>query len=456
MVQTATAPLGRLSELQRRIGMTVLLLVVYRLGVFIPTPGVDKDALAAFFDASKGTIVSLFNLFSGGALEQFSVLALGIMPYITASIIFQLLAKVFPPLEEIQKEGELGRRRINQYTRYATVALCIVQSAVMARGIEALTDPLGRPIVIHPGWGFRLTAMITLTTGAVFLMWLGERITESGIGNGISLLIFAGIVARAPAALSNTYTAVESGEMQPFTLFLLAAMMILVLLFIVWVESAHRRIPVQYPQRVVGRKMYQGQSSFLPLRLNTAGTIPPIFASSLLFFIPTIAQFTQNIPAPAEGAGPGAGLYYQFARFINELGTYFRPGGGYYIYEVVYATLIVIFAFFYTAVTYDPVDVADNLRKNGGFIPGIRPGQRTAEYIDAILSRLTSVGALYLVAICLLPELLSTKAGVPFYFGGTSIFTQLRGLLRKPQSHAWLAPADGIEEVLPWRDSKLS
>ncbi|MEW6778050.1 MAG: preprotein translocase subunit SecY, partial [Bdellovibrionota bacterium] len=296
-----------------------------------------------------------------------------------------------------------------------------VQSVVMASGLESLTDPLGRPLVVHPGWGFRVTTAITLTTGTAFLMWLGERITERGIGNGISLIIFAGIAARVPAALTNTYSAVESGEIQPFSLFLVGGFMIVVLFFIVWFERAHRRIPIQYPQRVMGRRLVQGQSSFLPLRLNTSGVIPPIFASSLLFFIPTIAQFTQEVQAPAEGAPPSEQWYFRFASGLNHIAGYFQPGGGYYVYELLYGVLIVLFAYFYTAVTFDPVDVADNLRKNGGFVPGIRPGQRTAEYIDTILSRLTLIGSLYLVIVCLLPSFLSQGAGVPFYFGGTSL-----------------------------------
>lgn len=411
----------RLSEVQRRIGFTVLMLLVYRLGVVVPTPGVDKEALAAFFEGAQGTILSLFNLFSGGALEQFSILALGIMPYITASIVFQLLVKVFKPLEEIQKEGELGRRRITQYTRYATIGLCIVQAAVMARGLESLTDPLGRPIVTNPGWGFRAISVVTLTSGTALLMWIGEKITERGIGNGISLIIFAGIVARVPAAISNTYRSVDSGELQPFMLFLLGIFMVGVLIFIIWMERAHRRIPVQYPQRMQGRRMVQGQQSYLPLRLNTAGVIPPIFASSLMFFIPTLAQMTQGMGEAPANAGFLVDAYYSLAHMLNRVASYFQPGGGYYVYEIIYGAMIVLFAYFYTAITFDPFDVADNLRRNGGFVPGIRPGNRTAEYIDRILTRLTFLGAVYLVAVCLLPSLLSTEMGVPFYFGGTGL-----------------------------------
>ena len=410
-----------MSEVQRRIGFTVLMLLVYRLGVVVPTPGVNKDALAAFFEGAQGTILSMFNLFSGGALEQFSIFALGIMPYITASIVFQLLVKVFPTLGEIQKEGELGRRRITQYTRYSTIALCIVQAAVMARGLESLTDPLGRPIVTNPGWGFRAISIVTLTSGTALLMWIGEKITERGIGNGISLIIFAGIVGSVPAALSNTYSALDAGELQPFTLFLLGIMMLGVLVFIIWMERAHRRIPVQYPQRMQGRRMVQGQQSYLPLRLNTSGVIPPIFASSLMFFIPTIAQMTQGIGEAPEQASGFTQLLYAAAHMLNRISAYFQPGGGYFVYEIVYGTLIVLFAYFYTAITFDPIDVADNLRRNGGFVPGIRPGHRTAEYIDRILTRLTFIGAVYLVGVCLLPSILATEAGVPFYFGGTGL-----------------------------------
>lgn len=401
--------------------MTILLLLVYRLGVVVPTPGVDKEALRAFFEASEGTIVSLFNLFSGGALEQFSIFALGIMPYITASIVFQLLVKAFKPLEEIQKEGELGRRRITQYTRYLTIGLCVVQAAVLARGLESLTDPLGRPLVLDAGWGFRLLTILTLTAGTAFLMWIGERITERGIGNGISLIIFASIVAAVPSAISNTYAALTAGELQAFTFFLLLGLMLAVLIFIVWIERAHRRIPVQYPQRTVGRRVYQGQQTFLPLKLNTAGVIPPIFASSLMFFFPTLAQVTQGMERPGDGAPFSETLWYQIANAINNMAAYMQPGGGYFAYEIVFGVLIVLFAYFYTAITYDPADVADNLKKNGGFVPGIRPGQRTAEYIDRILNRLTFLGSIYLVLICVLPSILSTQFGVPFYFGGTGL-----------------------------------
>jgi preprotein translocase subunit SecY len=391
---------GRVPELRRRVLFTLAMLAVYRVGVAIPTPGIDGQALAAFFEQAKNTMLGLVNMFSGGALERFSIFALGIMPYISSSIILQLLTVVFPYLEKLSKEGELGRRKITQYTRYGTILLSVIQGTFISMGLERIPIPGGGSAVYHPGWSFRAMTVITLTSGTAFIMWLGEQITERGIGNGISLIIFAGIVANFPSAAITTYQFFKEGEISLFLLLALVAFMVLVIGVIIFFERAARRIPVHYAKRVVGRKMYGGQTSHLPLKINPTGVIPPIFASSILIFPATIAQFIEH----------------PYAKMISDM---LVPGTA--LYDVVYVGLIIFFCYFYTAVTFNPTDVADNMKKYGGYVPGIRPGQRTAEYIDRILTRITLVGALYISVVCILPTLLIRQANVPFYFGGTAL-----------------------------------
>jgi preprotein translocase subunit SecY len=390
----------RIPELRRRVLFTLAMLGVYRVGVAIPTPGIDGNALAAFFEQARNTMLGLVNMFSGGALERFSIFALGIMPYISSSIILQLLTVVFPYLEKLSKEGELGRRKITQYTRYGTILLSVIQGTFISMGLERIQAPGGGSVVFHPGWAFRAMTVVTLTSGTAFIMWLGEQITERGIGNGISLIIFAGIVANFPSAAITSYQFFKEGEMSLFLLLFLTAFMIAVIGFIIFMERAARRIPVQYAKRVVGRKMYGGQSSHLPLKINPTGVIPPIFASSILIFPATIAQF----------------IDHPYARMVSDL---LVPGT--LIYDLVYVGLIIFFCYFYTAVTFNPTDVADNMKKYGGYVPGIRPGQRTAEYIDRILTRLTLSGAIYVSLVCILPTLLIRQVNVPFYFGGTAL-----------------------------------
>jgi len=389
---------SRIPELRRRLWFTAMMLVVYRMGVAVPTPGIDGQALAAFFDAASSTLFGWVNLFSGGALERFSVFALGIMPYISVAIILDLLKVAWPYLDELYKEGEAGRRKISQYTRYGTVMLSVVQGLMIAVSLEHIQAPVGGSVVYAPGWSFRIITVLTVTAGSMFVMWIGEQITERGIGNGISLIIMAGIVARLPSALSTTFQFVREGEMSLFVLILILLIVVGVTGGIVYVETSQRRIPIQYARRVVGRRVYGGQSSHLPLKINTAGVIPPIFASSILVFPATVATF---LPA---------------AKNYSALLT---PGG--WVYDVVYVALIVFFCYFYTAVTFNPVDVADNLKKYGGFIPGIRPGRFTAEYIDRVLSRITLFGAIYVSIVCVLPTLLIQRFNVPFYFGGTAL-----------------------------------
>ena len=389
---------SRIPELRRRLWFTAVMLIVYRVGVAVPTPGIDGQALASFFDAASSTLFGWVNLFSGGALERFSVFALGIMPYISVAIILDLLKVAWPYLDELYKEGEAGRRKISQYTRYGTVMLAVVQGFMIAYSLEHIQAPGGGSVVYAPGWSFRIITVLTVTAGSLFVMWIGEQITERGIGNGISLIIMAGIVARLPSALSTTFQFVREGEMSLFVLIIILLIVIGVTGFIVYVETSQRRIPIQYARRVVGRRVYGGQSSHLPLKVNTAGVIPPIFASSILVFPATVATF---IPA---------------AKNYSALLT---PGG--WVYNVVYVGLIFFFCYFYTAVTFNPVDVADNLKKYGGFIPGIRPGRFTADYIDRVLSRITLFGAIYVSIICVLPTILIQRFNVPFYFGGTAL-----------------------------------
>ena len=390
----------RIPELRRKVLFTLAMLAVYRLGVAVPTPGIDREALAAFFSRVENTIFGLFNLFSGGAFEQFSVFSLGIMPYISASIILQLLTVVFPYLERLSKEGEVGRRKITQYTRYGTILISVVQGFMIAVGLEGTRGPGGEAIVLNPGWGFRVMSVITLTSGTAFIMWLGEQITERGIGNGISLVIFAGIVARLPSAITTTFQYIREGELGVLLLGFVLVLIVVVVGVIIFMEQAQRRIPVQYAKRVVGRRMYGGQTSHLPLKINTSGVIPVIFASSVLIFPATVAQFVQN-------------------PWAQTLAGYLAPGQ--WLNNIFYVGLIIFFCYFYTAVVFNPVDVAENMRKSGGYIPGIRPGQRTAEFIDRVLSRITLAGALYLAVVALLPTLLISQLNVPFFFGGTAL-----------------------------------
>jgi preprotein translocase subunit SecY len=390
----------KIPELKKRIIYTLALLIVYRIGVHVPTPGIDTVALASFFARAKGTLLGLFDMFSGGALERLSVFALGIMPYISASIILQLLTVTIPHLERLSKEGEQGRKKITQYTRYGTILLSVIQGFGISVGLEKMMSPGGAAVVIDPGWGFRIMTVMTLTAGTAFIMWLGEQITERGIGNGISLIIFAGIIARLPAAVGNTFRLLSTGEMGLFVIIILIILMVLVVAFILYVETGQRRITVQYAKRVVGRKMYGGQSTHLPLKVNTSGVIPPIFASSIIMFPATLASF---IAIP----------------WIQNIASAMRPGN--IVYETLYVGFIFFFCYFYTAVTFNPVDVADNMKKQGGYIPGIRPGKRTADYIDRVLTRITLGGAIYVSAVCVLPSILMTKFNVPFYFGGTAL-----------------------------------
>jgi len=388
-------------ELRNKILFTLALLVVYRIGVHIPVPGVNGQAVADFFANAQNTLFGLFDMFSGGGLSRLSVFALGIMPYISAAIIMELLVVVSPEIERLKKEeGEAGRKKITQYTRYGTVLITFVQGSGIAFGLQKMTSPEGMPVVPNPGIMFIIVTVMTLTTGTVFLMWLGEKITERGIGNGISLLIFAGIVARIPGALTKSFRLLSTGELTIFVLILVIAFMIAVLAFICFIETSQRRIPIQYAKRMMGRKLYGGQTTHLPLRINTAGVIPPIFASSILMFPATIANFSQ-------------------ISWLNEISAYFRPGT--LIYTLIYVALIIFFCYFYTAIIFDPKDIAENLKKQGGFIPGIRPGKNTKQYIDKILTRITFWGSLYVSAICVLPMLLINKLHLPFYFGGTAL-----------------------------------
>jgi preprotein translocase subunit SecY len=390
--------LGQAKDLQRRIFFTLGLLIVYRLGTFVPMPGIDPDRLRVFIEQTQGGILGIFNMFGGGALSRMAILSLGIMPYISASIIMQLATSMVPSLEALKKEGEAGRRKINQYTRYGTVGLATIQAYGMAVGLE------GQGLVVDPGAFFRASAVITLVGGTMFLMWLGEQITARGIGNGISLVIFIGIVAELPGALAQFFEQGRTGQINTLVIIGVLFLAVGVIYAVVFLERAQRRILIQYPKRQVGQKMFGGENSHLPLKLNTAGVIPPIFASSLLLMPTTIATFSAG--------GGDTGVLGTIAALL---------GRGQPLFLVTFAALIVFFVFFYTAVVFNPEDVAENLKKNGGFVPGIRPGKRTAEYLDFVLMRLSVIGASYLVIICLMPELLISKLNVPFYFGGTSL-----------------------------------
>ena len=396
-VLTAFQNIFKIAELKSRVLFTLALLTVYRIGCHIPTPGINGEELSKFLTEKGGALMGFFDMFSGGALSRVTIFALGIMPYISASIIFQLLTVVIPAIGKLAKEGESGRKKITRYTRYGTVVISAIQSFGIAVGLESMAQGA---FIQNPGWSFRLLTMLTLTSGTAFIMWLGEQITERGIGNGISLIIFAGIVARFPAAVVSTFRLMQAGELSLFLVIFLVLMMIGVVGAIVFIERGQRKIPVQYAKRVVGRKVYGGQSTHLPLKINTSGVIPPIFASSIIMFPATIAGF---IAVP----------------WVQEVARQFSPGTT--LYTLLYVGMIFFFSYFYTAIVFNPVDIADNLKKYGGYIPGIRPGQKTSEYIYKVLSRLTFVGAFYLAIVCVIPEILISKFNVPVYFGGTSL-----------------------------------
>jgi preprotein translocase subunit SecY len=387
----------KIPELRQRILFTLGMLAVYRVAAHVPTPGINGEELSKFLHQQGGALMGFLDMFSGGALAKVTIVALGIMPYISASIILQLLTVVVPTLTKLAKEGERGRKKIIQYTRYGTIGIGLIQSFGIAIGLEKMN---AGAFVQAPGWGFRLMTMITITAGTAFLMWLGEQITERGIGNGISLIIFAGIVANIPSAVIKTFSLWETGQLNSMFLMALGLMMVGVTAAIVFLESGRRKIPVQYAKRVVGRKVYGGQNTHIPLKINTAGVIPPIFASSLIAFPATIAGFIQ-------------------IAWVQSLSQQLAPGS--VIYTILYVALIVFFAFFYTAVVLNPVDMADNMKKYGGFIPGIRPGQKTSDYIYKVLTRITFAGSVYLAIVCVIPELLIYQAGLPFFFGGTSL-----------------------------------
>ncbi len=419
------AGLGQVTELRKRLLFVFLALIVYRIGTYIPVPGIDPSAMARFFEQQSSTILGMFNMFSGGALQRLSILALGIMPYISASIIMQLMSAVVPSLKELKKEGEAGRRKITQYTRYGTVFLATFQAIGVSIALQ------NQQVALSPGIGFIFTATISLVTGTMFLMWLGEQITERGIGNGISIIIFAGIVAGLPSALGGTLDLVSQGAMgEGFALFLFL-MAIVVTAFVIFVERAQRRITVNYARRQQGRKMYAAQSTHLPLKLNMSGVIPPIFASSIILFPATLLQWSSSSTGSFS--------------WLQNIATAISPGQP--LYVMLYALAIVFFCFFYTAIVFDSRETADNLKRSGAFIPGIRPGEQTARYIDSVLTRLTAVGAIYITLVCLLPEFLILKFGVPFYFGGTSlliIVVVVMDFMAQVQSHLMSHQYEGL------------
>ncbi len=396
------ANITKIPELQRRILFTLAMFVVFRVGAHVPVPGIDASVLERFMEQQTAGMFGLINTFTGGAFANMSIFALGIMPYITASIIFSLLGVVIPYIEQLQKEGELGRRKINQYTRYSTVFLSAMQAVMTSMMLQNMQFE-GAGVVTNPGIPFILTTVITLTTGTIFLMWMGEQITERGIGNGISLIIFAGIVDRLPNGVGESLTLWSQGQLTIFHLIAILVFMVAVVGGVVYVERGQRRIPIQYPSRTVGRRMYKGVKTHLPLRVNTSGVIPPIFASSILMFPISFTQIFQGTEN----------------RVIEWLMNALNAQG--WQYNTFYAVLIIFFAFFYTAVQFNPVDVADNLKKHGGYIPGVRPGKSTADYIDRVLTRVTVGGAIYLVLVCVMPSILMNRFGIPFYFGGTSL-----------------------------------
>ncbi|HIA77860.1 MAG TPA: preprotein translocase subunit SecY [Gammaproteobacteria bacterium] len=403
MAVSSLAGLGKMTELRQRILFVLGALVVFRIGTHIPVPGVDPTAVAAMFEQTRGSIVDVFNMFSGGALKRLSIFALGVMPYISASIIIQMMSSIVPQLEQLKKEGESGRRKITQYTRYGTVALATFQALGIAIAIEG-QQAAGGPVVLIPGIGFKITTVVTLVTGTMFLVWLGEQISERGIGNGISLIIFGSIVAGLPSAVAGTLELARTGTFSPIGVLALFIGAIGITAVVVFVEKGQRRITVNYAKRQQGRRMLAGQTSHLPLKLNMAGVIPPIFASSIILFPASLGSWFGQ----TEGMG-----------WLRDISTTLAPGQP--IYAMVYAAMIVFFCFFYTALVFNPNEIADNLKKSGAFVPGIRPGVQTAAYIDKVVSRLTLGGAVYLTVVCLIPEFLIVKWGVPFYFGGTSL-----------------------------------
>ena len=393
--------MAQMPELRKKLAWTILILCMYRVGVHVPVPGIDAGALSHFFASMQGSVFALLDMFSGGGLSNVSVFALGIMPYISASIILQLLQVVSPEIKRMAKEeGQAGRRKITQYTRYLTVAITLIQGLGIATMLEGMTSPEGAPVVMNPGWEFRLVTIATLTAGTILIMWLGEQITAKGIGNGISLIIFSGIVVGIPSALLRSYQLIKAGDMNVLFAIFILIMMLAVTVGIVFVERAQRRIPIQYAKRQIGRKMYGGQTTHLPLRINTAGVIPPIFAQSLLLFPATVAGFST-------------------IDWLQQVVAWFQPTS--IVYNIVFVALIFFFCFFYTAIIFEPKDIAENLKKAGGFVPGIRPGEKTREYIDNVLTRLTFWGGIYISIISVLPMLLIAQFNVPFYFGGTSL-----------------------------------
>jgi preprotein translocase subunit SecY len=421
---------GKLTELRQRLLFLLGALIVFRVCSHIPVPGINPSALAAMFDQQRGTILDMFNMFSGGSLERFSVLALGIMPYISASIILQLLTFVHPKLEQLKKEGENGRRKINQYTRYATVVLATFQAFGIAVMMESQTSA-GMSLVMNPGIAFKITCVTTLVTGTLFLMWLGEQVTERGVGNGISMIIFAGIAAGLPAAVGGTLELARTGEMHLFLIFALFALVILITGLVVFVERGQRRVTVNYAKQQRSRQGYtQAQSSYIPLKLNMSGVIPPIFASSIILFPGTIAGWF----------GDAQGLTW-----LRDVASTLSPGQP--IYVMLYAAAIVFFAFFYTAIVFNPKETADNLKKSGALVPGFRPGDQTARYIDGVMTRLTAAGAIYITLVCLLPELLILEFNVPFYFGGTSlliIVVVIMDFMAQVQAHLMSHQYEGL------------
>jgi preprotein translocase subunit SecY len=436
-------PLGDITkwaELKQRLLFVLGALVVFRIGAAIPVPGINPMALAALFDQQKGTIIDMFNMFSGGALKRVAVFALGIMPYISASIIIQLLTVVWPKMEQLKKEGEAGRRKLSQYTRYFTVVLATFQALGVAVALQR-QQVGGVSVVIDPGPAFLMTAVITLVTGTLFLMWLGEQVTERGIGNGISIIIFSGIVAGLPRAIGGSLELARTGELQPLTVLFLFALVVLVTGFVVFVERGQRRITVNYAKRQQGRRVYAGQTSHLPLKLNMAGVIPPIFASSIILFPTTLAGWFSN----NEG-----GLSW-----LQTLTAALSPGQP--VYVLIYATAIIFFCFFYTALVFNPRDTAENLKKSGAFVPGIRPGEQTAKYVDSVMTRLTLAGAVYVTLVCLLPEFLIVNLNVPFYFGGTSLLivvVVVMDFIAQLQAHLMSHQYEGLMKKANLRGSR--
>lgn len=418
----------KIPELRNRILVMLALLAVYRIGVFIPSPGTDRSALRAFFDQGGGrnTLFGLYDMFSGGALEQFSIFTLGIMPYVSASIVVQLLTVAVPALERIQKEGEAGRQRIIQYTRYGTVLVAVLQGLATAFALENMTTASGS-IVHEPGWGFRAMTVLSLTTGTAFIMWLGERISEWGIGNGSSVIIMAGIVVRLPSAVVDTFQAMQRQEISFIELLALGLVIFLVIAFVIYCERGQRRIPVQYAKRMVGRRVYAGQSTHLPLKINMAGVIPPIFASSLMVLPATVGSYWQDNP------------------ILQDIQNALQQGG--VLYLTVFSALTIFFAYFYTSVTFNPADVAENLQKHGGYVPGIRPGKPTAEFLDRVLTRITLAGALYITLVCVLPDILATTSRANLRFGGTSLMIVVGvalDLVAQIESHLLTHHYDGL------------